>query len=336
MKTPHQQAALLRLLQDVARKDYRFTTVTPATHARVLARATHEASCEMKGEAGSGMNAASLRHIFGWNRSFNPASLPGEMREAMQDAGILLDDKPSLRSSLRIASLGPDLFWHSGFPTSGQDAVFFGPDTYRFARLIQASLSQYAVPAAAPCRVLDVGCGSGAGGIVAARALMARNTAFTLTMSDINPAALALCAVNARAADIPVTLALGDALAAVDGQFDLIVSNPPYLVDAGGRTYRHGGDKLGLGLSLRIAQDALTRLAPGGRLLLYTGVAMVGADDPFLAELAPLLEKAGCTWSYEEIDPDVFGEELERPVYQQVERIAAVGLVATRTAAPAK
>ena len=29
---------------------------------------------------------------------------------------------------------------------------------------------------------------------------------------------------------------------------------------------------------------------------------------------------------YEELDPDVFGEELEQPGYELVERIAAVGL----------
>lgn len=29
-------------------------------------------------------------------------------------------------------------------------------------------------------------------------------------------------------------------------------------------------------------------------------------------------------WCYEEIDPDVFGEELEQPAYQHIERIALV------------
>ena len=32
---------------------------------------------------------------------------------------------------------------------------------------------------------------------------------------------------------------------------------------------------------------------------------------------------------YEEIDPDVFGEELENPAYAEVERIAAVVLTLT-------
>ena len=39
---------------------------------------------------------------------------------------------------------------------------------------------------------------------------------------------------------------------------------------------------------------------------------------------------AGFEVSYREIDPDVFGEELEREDYADVERIAVVGLVAVR------
>ena len=81
---------------------------------------------------------------------------------------------------------------------------------------------------------------------------------------------------------------------------------------------------------MRIAVDALTRLLPGGQLLLYTGVAIVDGKDPFLDELLPLLRSAEFEWSYSEIDPDVFGEELDQPVYAQVDRIAAVGLIAKR------
>jgi hypothetical protein len=81
---------------------------------------------------------------------------------------------------------------------------------------------------------------------------------------------------------------------------------------------------------MRIAVQALSRLAPGGQLLLYTGVAMVEGADPFIEDMAPLLAASGCEWTYDEIDPDVFGEEIERPVYAHIDRIAAVGLIATR------
>ena len=114
------------------------------------------------------------------------------------------------------------------------------------------------------------------------------------------------------------------------GEFDLIISNPPYMQDSTGRAYRNGGDRLGLDFSLRVVQHSIHHLAPGGRLLLYTGVAMTTHTDPFLEELVALLAEAGCHWSYDEIDPDVFGEELEQPAYTAAHRIAAVGLVVTR------
>jgi hypothetical protein len=38
------------------------------------------------------------------------------------------------------------------------------------------------------------------------------------------------------------------------------------------------------------------------------------------------LEERDCDYTYEEIDPDVFGEELESAPYDRVDRIAAVAL----------
>ena len=120
----------------------------------------------------------------------------------------------------------------------------------------------------------------------------------------------------------------------VSSDYDVIIANPPYLDDTQQRAYRHGGARLGRELSLRMAATALAHLAPGGQLLLYTGVAIVGGHDPFLAELKALFNGFEGRWTYSEIDPDVFGEELARPVYADIDRIAAVGLVATRRDAP--
>jgi methylase of polypeptide subunit release factors/HAMP domain-containing protein len=327
-RTEPRTAELARLLQAVAAMDYRFITPTPLTHQRVLAH---------RGLAAG----TTLRDVFGWSLPCDPANVATELLALMDDAGVLSASGQLLRSSVRISSINDDLFLHSAYPTVREDAVFFGPDTYCFARFIQQTLRtgagcctrlERAASTGRPFRVLDVGCGSGAGAVVAARALsrLGANAALELTMNDINPLALQYAGANAVCAGLPVKLAEGDALSAVKGQFDLIISNPPYLDDTAQRAYRHGGARLGRALSVRIAQEALGRLAPGGQLLLYTGVAIVDGVDDFRAEMLPLLEDADCTWSYSEIDPDVFGEELEQPVYAHVDRIAAVGLVATR------
>ncbi|MBU1361421.1 MAG: class I SAM-dependent methyltransferase [Gammaproteobacteria bacterium] len=310
------------MLREAAAAGYRFTTVTPLTHQRVLAR-------------GEGEPASTLRDVFGWNLPFDAGVLGASLHRRLNDAGLIRREGALWRSHCRIASIGRDLFLHSAFPTVEADAIFFGPDTYRFARFLREALqrSHAAWRRDAPVRVLDIGCGSGAGGIVVARALAAHGLRANVTMNDINPRALDFTAANAKAAAITVEFALGDALSAVDGPFDLVVCNPPYLDDDAQRAYRHGGSGLGRALAVRFVREALPRLAPDGQLLMYTGVAMVDGQDPFLAEIEPVLQASGCEWRYDEIDPDVFGEEIERAVYARVDRIAAVGLAATRPGA---
>jgi methylase of polypeptide subunit release factors len=216
------------------------------------------------------------------------------------------------------------LFVHSGFPTDAADSVFFGPDTYRFAQLIHAHLQQSFAPIQ---RAVDIGCGAGVGAILIARA---RREAQVLAV-DINPAALRLTAINAALAEVAnVEVLASDVLQGTEGNFDLIVANPPYMADPAGRAYRHGGGSLGAGLSLRIVEQALNRLAPGGSLLLYTGVAMVDGRDPFFDTVVPRLDSTRFGWTYRELDPDVFGEELLNPGYQRVDRIAVVALTVTR------
>ena len=78
-------------------------------------------------------------------------------------------------------------------PPIEQDAVFFGPDTYRFVRLLRTSLTGLA--ADKTIRLIDVGSGSGAGGIFAARLL---GKGVKLVLADINRKALAFSARQRR------------------------------------------------------------------------------------------------------------------------------------------
>lgn len=316
----HYCHCLSELLQTVAQQGYQFTTVTPLTHERFLSRGAVEGK--------------TLRDIFGWNLPFRIAALPPALRTLMTDAGLVDSCGEYLRSKVRIASIADDLFLHSSFPTNAADAVFFGPDTYRFARFIRHSLSDdifFPVQKNVhkPMCILDIGCGSGAGGIVAVRSLP-MGVSFDVTMNDINSTALDYTRINTTVAGISANLLHGDIFSTPAAEFDLIISNPPYMSDAAGRAYRDGGSRLGRELSVDITKYALEHLAPGGRLLLYTGVAMTGESDPFLAELLPILADGNCRWSYEEIDPDIFGEELEQALYLGSYRIAAVGLIATK------
>ena len=221
-----------------------------------------------------------------------------------------------------MAALGELLLFHSAYPTDASDAVFFGPDSYRFVAAIERTLPTLARP---PRRLVDIGCGAGPAAIVLAAAVPHAE----VIAVDINRRALALTAANARLAGVTnLRTAISDLLSGVDGVIDVVVANPPYMLDAGARTYRHGGGGHGEGLAVAIVRAALARLAPGGTLMLYTGAPFVRQRDQLLDAVAPLLDGAGCHWRYEELDPDVFGEQLDQPGYAEVERIAAVWLVA--------
>jgi methylase of polypeptide subunit release factors len=225
---------------------------------------------------------------------------------------------------VRASTLEGELFLHSAFPTVSSAAVFFGPDTYRFARAIKNNLLS---ESRSLRRALDLGCGSGAGGVILAKNALCRE----LILTDINDTALQMTRLNADAAGVRnVTTVQSDLFANVDGQFDMIVANPPYLNDPLQRAYRHGGGELGSGLSIRIAQSAKDRLSPGGTLLLYTGSPIVGGVDRLLQAVEQDFAGHDLPWSYEEIDPDVFGEELETSAYSSVDRIAAVVLTARK------
>lgn len=292
---------LVALGQALRARSYAFVTPTPATHRRVLARRAE---------------GRSLRDVFGWNRSFEPGVLDPELLALLEAAGALRREGRGLRSAVRFSTLGPLLLAHSAYPTTEPDAVFFGPDTARFAALLEARV------AGAPGHVADVGCGSGAGGLL----LAAR--ASSVQLLDVNPRALRFAAANAALNGAQVTVAQSDVLSGARDPLDLVIANPPYLADDLGRAYRHGGEGLGTALSARIAREALGRLSPGGRLLLYTATPVIEGEHLLWPALAQCLGEA--RYDYRELDPDVFGEELERPAYASVERIAVVALDATR------
>ena len=99
-------------------------------------------------------------------------------------------------------------------------------------------------------RVLDMGCGWGAIGVLLARLCPDAQ----ITMADINERAVALAARNAWQNGVSAETLVSDGYENIAPSFDAIVTNPP--IRAGKQTV------------YRILDEAKTSLAPGGRLFL--------------------------------------------------------------------
>jgi len=126
---------------------------------------------------------------------------------------------------------------------------------------------------------LDVGTGSG---VIALSLAMARSEA-NVTACDISKAALALTAENRARLGLEarVDLIESDLLSAVDGSFDVIVANLPYIpspeIPTLSREVRHDpvsaldGGPNGLQLIERLADQLPSRLVDGGVVALEIG-----------------------------------------------------------------
>lgn len=303
-------AAFGALLQWLDAQDYDFVPPTPATHARVLARPGRD-------------SARDIRDIFGWSRPFDAGLLPAGLFDTLFRAGLVEREGDRCRAAIRAARLRGMVFVHSAYPTDDRHSVFLGPDSYRFADLIAAEMPVLKTGA----RILDYGAGAGVGGLTAARIAGPEPE---IVLADVNAQALEMARANAAHAGVAAVTIAARGPDDAPGAFDLILMNPPYLMDKDERAYRHGGGLHGGQLSVAWAAAGAGKLAPGGRLILYTGAAIVDGVDVVQRALAPLIAETGCSLRYRMIDPDIFGEELESERYRDVERIAVVAAVIDR------
>lgn len=147
-------------------------------------------------------------------------------------------------------------------------------------------------------RIVDIGTGSGA----IAVALAAHLPEASITATDISLVALMLARRNAERNGVAgrIRFAAGDLLASVTGeQFDLIVSNPPYVAENDRtslavevREYEPAqalfAGTEGLAVYRRLIPKAFTALVPGGFLVLEIGHGQQEA-------IGALLDAAGFT-----------------------------------------
>jgi methylase of polypeptide subunit release factors len=304
------ETAHLSLLEALEARGYDFVTITPESHRRVVARETMR-------------QAKDLRGVFGWSLPFDEELVGAELFRLLRDGRLLKETSAGWKAKIRVSRIRGRLFLHSAFPTDSDDSVFLGPDSTRFADFIVAELNRRG----GVTRLVDIGTGAGVGGIVAAEAVPGAR----IELADINRTALSHARVNAAFAGIEAKTIESDGVEAIEPGFDLAISNPPFIFEEGAPAYRRGGAMHGAELSLDWTLAAARKLAAGGRILLYTGSAIVDGRDHLRDALERELPALDCTLNWRELDPDIFGEELENPAYSDVDRIAAIGAVVEKS-----
>ena len=126
--------------------------------------------------------------------------------------------------------------------------------------------------------VLDIGTGSGA----IALALAEKRKEWEITASDVSEKALELAQLNAKRHQSSLNFILSDVFENIQGQYDIIVSNPPYI--AFDETYEMDqsvirfepdsalfAEKQGLAIYQNIAEAAHQFLKPQGKIYLEIG-----------------------------------------------------------------
>ncbi len=167
--------------------------------------------------------------------------------------------------------LGKVLFHNREFKTDSR-ALIPRPETEELAEWILS----WELPTCQ--RVLDMGCGSGVLGLT----LAAERPAWIVTLADVSPQALALAEENAALLEIKGARFIpSDLFNAVDGSFDGIVANLPYVPESEraslSREVSHDpplalfGGTDGLDLIRRFIPHAYKHLNPGAWLVLEIG-----------------------------------------------------------------
>lgn len=131
-------------------------------------------------------------------------------------------------------------------------------------------------------KVLDLCTGSGAIAIAVAKELEKKNICAEITASDISEDALTLAKENAELNGASVQFIQSDLFEKLEGEYDIVVSNPPYIPTATVQTLQRevrdfephlalDGGEDGLDIYRKIARQAAAHIRAGGTLVMEVG-----------------------------------------------------------------
>lgn len=215
----------------------------------------------------------------------NALSLPINELDPWLDARLTTAEREKVLALIerRIATRKPAPYltqeaWIDGHSFYVDERVIV-PRSFIGELLCRTSLSTVVADPEAVSRVLDLCTGSGCLAILAALAFPNAE----VVGADISPDALEVARRNVSDYGLEdrISLIRSDLFAGIDGKFDLVISNPPYVTAAAVAAFppeykaepaiAHIGGEDGLDLVRRILDDAHGHVAQGGALVVEIG-----------------------------------------------------------------
>ncbi|MEJ3743540.1 methyltransferase [Actinomycetes bacterium KLBMP 9797] len=193
---------------------------------------------------------------------------------AARAAGLVVPSGEGLRQGLDLEPYADEWWVLADLPASAHPGRPVAPDHVLGVGGASATLAGATTrrPVGA---ALDLGTGCGV------QALHLSRHAATVTATDVSERALRFAAANAALNDLAWELLAGDLVAPVAGRrFDLVVSNPPFVVGPGESTYAYrDSGRVGDGVSAELAAAAPDLLTEGGVLQYLANWAHVTGED---------------------------------------------------------
>jgi release factor glutamine methyltransferase len=224
--------------------------------------------------------------VLGWDAAHLLADGRDDEPRGFLERYAIVVERRSRREPVAYIT-GEKEFWNLSFEVS--PAVLIPrPET---ELIIETALAQFH-DSAAHLLVADVGTGSGCLAVV----LASRRPHTTVTATDVSADALQVAGRNAARHGVAnrIRFIETDLLEGVDGPFDLIVANPPYVPEGDRRTLQpdvrdyepplalFAGDD-GLAIIRRLLAQVTGRLAPSGTLMFELGFGQALAVDELIS-----------------------------------------------------
>ncbi len=224
--------------------------------------------------------AAILVRLFVLGEAVEEASLPMPI-EGLVANGLLEREAGFVRAPVRLTPHDGLHLAHDGVERVRETEYVTGVNA---AALTLASLTVRQQAR----RVLDLGTGCGI------QALLAARHADAIVATDINPRALRYTELNAELNDVSLDVRAGSLFEPVAGEhFDLIVSNPPFVVSPGHEYLFRDSGVSGDSFTRDVVRGAAAHLAEGGFATVLANWICRQPEDRW-EPLVPWVEDSGC------------------------------------------